>query len=136
MIMYLAERTGGEGGVREYTKYKDQTYMDVSPGAFAPLGFTHDNSSLADGETSWAFTGVLGFIMWTPTGDLADGTPNGDGSIVGQGFDLIDVPDYPGLKQAYWNQTLFDYMRDGNAGKDLTMCNGDPSGTIIEGDRP
>ena len=119
-----------------YTRYKDQLYIDASPGAFGPVGFTPDNSTLADGETSWAMMGAGGLILWTPTGNLSDGTQEGSGRLRGQGWDLIDVPEYPGLKQAYWNQTLFEHMYAGGEGKDLTYCYGDYSPTIIDGDRP
>ncbi|KAL1953799.1 hypothetical protein VTO42DRAFT_2260 [Malbranchea cinnamomea] len=122
---------------RTYIKYTDMLYLDASPGAFAPLRFTPDNSTLAPGETSWAWFSVYGGIMWTPTGDPLDGTPNSEGKVRGQGFEFVDVPGYPGLKQAYWNQTLFDLMYEGKAsGNGLAFCHGDYSAVFIEGDRP
>lgn len=85
MRIYLLEQTKGHN----YIQYKDHLYLDASPGAFAPLSFTADNSTLADGETSWAWTGVMGFPLWTPTGDPRDATPGS--AVKGQGFDWVEV---------------------------------------------
>ncbi|PGH23788.1 hypothetical protein AJ80_02218 [Polytolypa hystricis UAMH7299] len=133
MSLFLLERTGS----REYTRYKDKLYIDASPGAVVPLRYTADNSTLTGGETSWAWTGAYGIIMWTPTGNIRDATPNGSGSIIGSGFELVEVKGYPGLRQAYWNQQKFDDMLVGKyTGGFLTMCYGDYSPIITEGNRP
>lgn len=132
MNIYLLEQTQGHN----YIQYKDRLYLDASPGAFAPLSFTADNSTLADGQTSWAWVGALGFPLWTPTGNVADATPGEE--VKGQGFEWVDVEDYPGLRRAYWNQTLYEELWAGrHDGHMLTMCYGDYSDPKIEqGDRP
>ncbi|SPO05442.1 uncharacterized protein DNG_08129 [Cephalotrichum gorgonifer] len=134
MSLHLLEQTGTS---RTYIQYQDKLYLDTSPGAFQPLSFTADNNTLASGETSWAWTGAEGFILWSPTGRLRDSTPRGDGSITGQGFELVEVEGYPGLKQAYWNQTLWEEVWAGREqGKFLSICYGDYKPKIIQGDRP
>ncbi|KAK2790421.1 hypothetical protein FQN53_009444 [Emmonsiellopsis sp. PD_33] len=134
-LRYLAERTDSA----EWTVYQDQLYIDASTNAYAPLRFTPDNTTLADGETSWAWWDAMGVLLWTPTGDPKDGTERGEGTVLGQGFTLVDVDGYPGLKQAYWNQTMFDEMYAGRWNHEgyLTICHkvrDDPS--IVHADRP
>lgn len=131
MSLYLMEGNTS----RHYIQYKDRLYLDASPGAFAPLGFTADNSTLSGGETTWAWTGALGFLLWTPTGDPLDASPGS--AVMGQGFEWVDVEGYPGLRRAYWNQTLFDEVWAGrDEGHMLMMCNGDYRATIEMGDSP
>lgn len=138
MTFRLIERTGP----REYIRYRDELYIDASPGAFAPLRFTPDNSTLGPGETSWAWFSPYGVILWTPTGNPVDGTTDSEGRGRWPGFQWVDVDvaGYPGVKQAYWNQTRFDEMVLGeDFGHELlAMCRGDygPGFTIVDGDRP
>lgn len=123
------------GTGHDYIQYKDKLALDASPGAFAPLTFTPDNSTLTGGETTWAWTGAIGFILWTPTGDHGDATPGE--AITGQGFAWADVEGYPGLQQAYWNQTLWEEVWAGRAaGTMLTMCYGDLNPSIVMGEHP
>ena len=129
--LYLLE----EQKSHNYIQYKDRLYLDASPGAFAPLAFTADNSTLSEGETTWAWTGALGFILWTPSGDPGDATPGG--VVKGQGFEWVDVEGYPGLQRAYWNQTRWEEVQQGKEdGTFLTMCYGDYKPSIELGDRP
>jgi hypothetical protein len=130
--MYLAKVVGH----RTYIRYRDHAYLDKSPGAFAPVRFTPDNSTLAPGETSWSWASPYGIIMFTPTGNLADTTTSSGG--VASGIQWVNVPGFPGLKRVYWNQTLWQGMRAGTAtgGTAITMCHGDYDPTIIQGDRP
>lgn len=132
MSIYLVEQVGTS---RNYIQYKDKLALDASPGAFAPLTFTPDNSTLTGGETTWAWSGILGFILWTPTGDLRDGKPGS--AVTGQGFAWADVEGYPGLQRAYWNHTLWEEMMAGRSdGALLTMCNGDLHPNIVMGEHP
>lgn len=120
-----------------YTQFKDKLYIDASPGALAPIGFTPDNSTLIEGETTWAWSGAYGFILWSPSDNPYDGLPDG-GIVTGQGVEWVSVPGYPGLKQAYWNVRKFEETK--RTGKDsggsFGMCYGDYSATIIQGDSP
>ena len=136
--IYLVEENGisdNNPTRRDYIQYKDKLGLDASPGAFAPLFFTPDNSTLTGGETTWAWTGAIGIILWTPTGDPADATP-GDG-ITGQGFAWADVEGYPGLQRAYWNHTLWEEVVAGRAdGGLLGLCYGDLRADIEMGEHP
>ncbi|KAK2799803.1 hypothetical protein FQN51_006730 [Onygenales sp. PD_10] len=134
LLLHLTEQTSS----RNYITYRDSLYIDTSPGAFAPLRFTPDNSTLTGGETAWAWTTPAGFPFWTPTGRVADGTAGGDGAIIGQGFQVVDVEGHPGVRQAYWNQTKFEEMYAGREdGGLLTVCYGDyDPESITQGDSP
>lgn len=117
-----------------YIQYTDRLYLDASPGAFAPLAFTADNSTLAEGETTWAWTGALGMPLWTPTGDPGDASPGS--RVTGQGFEWVGVEGYPGLQRAYWNQTMWEEVLAGrDEGNMLTICYGDDRPNIEMGGR-
>ena len=135
-ILRLVESTG----ISEYIRYRDQLYIDASPDAFGPLRFTPDNSTLSAGETSWGWFSAYGFVWWTPTGDPVDGMKDSEGRNRWPGFQWVEVDGYPGLKQAYWNQTRFDDLRlPEDVGHELLAnCRGDygPGVTIIDKDRP
>ncbi|KEZ42183.1 hypothetical protein SAPIO_CDS6253 [Scedosporium apiospermum] len=120
-----------------YTKFKDKLYIDASPSAVRPISFTPDNTTLTGGETSWAWSGAYGLILWSPTGNPSDGLAEG-GLVTGQGVEWLDVAGYPGLKQAYWNVTKFEESRRTgvNRGGSFAMCYGDYQSVIVEGDRP
>jgi hypothetical protein len=49
-------------GVKQYTRYRDQLYIDTSPGAFAPLRFTPGNSTLVPVRSHGHSTVWLAFL--------------------------------------------------------------------------
>lgn len=94
-----------------YNVFDRRLYLDSSPGAFAPMGFTRDNSTLRGGETTWGFFGAQGFLIWSSTGRIADAGPPAKGGgtqvVAQQGFDWVES-DWPGVYQLYWNQTQWE----------------------------
>lgn len=131
-----------------YTVLPEQLYLDASPGAFAPIGFVAggSNATLAPGQTTWGFFGAYGFLLFSPTGNVADiGTPDNVGTggagtgggtqvLAQQGYTWVDKAGYPGVSQLYWNQTQFDeVVRRGNRrlrGATFGMCSGDYEGIL------
>jgi len=99
------------GGFDSYTRLPLTPYIDTSPGAFAPIRFTADNSTLKPGETTYGWMSVYGFLMWSPTGYLKDVyPPPQDGAqtvMPEQGWQLVPTSN-PDVVQVYWNQTLFE----------------------------
>lgn len=120
-----------------YTQFKDKLYINAARGAVDPIGFTPDNSTLLEGETTWAWSGAYGFILWSPTQDSMDGLPSG-GLVTGQGVEWRDVPGYRGLKRAHWNVNKYEETK--RSGKDsggsFGMCYGDYSSKIVQGGSP
>jgi hypothetical protein len=49
-------------GPTRYFRDNLTPYIDVSPGAFAPLRFTSDNKTLAPGETTWDWPPTAGML--------------------------------------------------------------------------
>lgn len=105
--MLLTEELDG----MKFRRYNLTPYIDISPGAFAPLRFTSDNSTLTPGETSWGWMSVAGYLMWSPTGHLKEVAPpakNGGLEVhPEQGWQLVSAG-IPELYQIYWNQTKFE----------------------------
>lgn len=102
----LVEPATGPG--RQYLRYNLTPYIDVSPGAFAPLRFTSDNSTLAPGETTWGWMAASGMLLWSPTGDMDDVPQDDNGGIsFSQGWQIAPTTT-EGVFQIYWNQTRFE----------------------------
>ncbi|KAB5558433.1 hypothetical protein GE09DRAFT_113521 [Coniochaeta sp. 2T2.1] len=96
-------------GYNTFFRHNLTPYINVSPGAFAPLRFTSDNSTLAPGETSWGWMAVAGIISWSPTGHVGDapgGSPQHPPTT--QGFQLVRATADSSVYQIYWNQTRYE----------------------------
>ncbi|KAH8897861.1 hypothetical protein GQ53DRAFT_452395 [Thozetella sp. PMI_491] len=130
----LAEHTGSS----TYNRYRDVLYVDIAPGAVKPVGFA-DPSVLTASQRSNYFFFPYGIVLYSPTSDAVDATPIANpGRVTGTGFQLIEVPGHPGVFQQYWNQTLFDSMRNGTSsgGAFAAYCHGDYSPVITDLDHP
>lgn len=108
-IITVAEKTS----VHHYNVFPLTPYINKSPGAFTPVGFTADNITLKDGETTWGFFDVLGWIMFSPTGNFDD-MKRYDGFLDAQEYQLVETS-HTDVYQLYWNQTKYDEMRNGGS---------------------
>lgn len=101
----------------------------MSEGAFAPIRFTSDNSTLTGGETSFGFLSAYGFLMWSPTGKLADVLPASGNLEVWQGWQLVES-DVTDVYQIYWNQTKFENDDRGDLSYQMGQCYGVYNSTV------
>ncbi|CAK7224782.1 hypothetical protein SBRCBS47491_005670 [Sporothrix bragantina] len=128
----------------EYESLDENLYINVTTGAFAPVGFAEgSNSTLGEGETTWGFYAAYGFFMWynLPAASASSDTSN---SLMAatpvhvQGFQWVPVEGYPNVTQLFWNQTQYDLAAALGTkanipaeGASFGLCSGDAEATII-----
>jgi len=121
------------GSAHSYTIFNRHLYLDNRPGAFEPVGFVADNSTLAAGQTTWGFFGILGFLVWSPTGRIEDAGPrerNGNTQAVAQQGWVWRNTTTEGVARLHWSQEQFQRVVEGGdvalgAGNALGVCRSD-----------
>ncbi|CAK7200342.1 hypothetical protein SEUCBS139899_003033 [Sporothrix eucalyptigena] len=127
----------------EYQSLDENLYINVTTGAFAPVGFAEgSNTTLGEGETTWGFYAAYGFVMWynlpaesssSSTSDLLAATP-----VHAQGFQWVPVDGYTNVTQLYWNQTQYDLAATMGPkanipaqGASFGLCSGDDEANVL-----
>ncbi|KAH8900696.1 hypothetical protein GQ53DRAFT_835633 [Thozetella sp. PMI_491] len=128
----LAQSTGSH----TYTIHDRVLTIDTSSGAVEPVEFKQ-LAAIQATQTSLYWFNAYGIILWSPTTNVADGTPKAhSGQVSGSGFQMIEVPGRPGVFRQHWNQTLFEAMRDGTVmgqGNFGSYCYSDYNPVIVQG---
>lgn len=129
-------------GFHHYESFNQNLYINVSTGAYAPVGFVDGgNSTLGAGETTWGFYSPYGFFMWynLPAVDpsAAASTPPASTQVHIQGFQWVPVEGYTNITQLYWNQTQYDEAaaegarsQISAAGASFGLCQSDPGANV------
>lgn len=91
----------------------------MSPGAFAPVRFVADNSTLKGGETTYGWRSIERITYFDVNGNW-----------YGSGFQWVPVE---GGRQLYWNQTRYesDIKSDVKAGEVL-VCYSLTSSVVVD----
>ncbi|KJR81423.1 uncharacterized protein SPSK_01247 [Sporothrix schenckii 1099-18] len=98
-----------KNGFHDYTSLDQNLYINVTAGAFAPVGFVDGgNASLGTGETTWGFYAAYGFVMWYNLPSSSSAVVPSSTPVHIQGFQWVPVKGYTNVTQLYWNQTQYD----------------------------
>jgi hypothetical protein len=132
-----------KNGFHDYSSLNQNLFINVTTGAFAPVGFAEgSNTTLGGGETTWGFYEAYGFFMWY---NLPAAGSSSTVSVSGamttpvhiQGFQWVPVEGYTNLTQLYWNQTQYDeaaaegaQSKIPAAGASFGLCSSDPDAKV------
>ncbi|CAK7235712.1 hypothetical protein SCUCBS95973_009360 [Sporothrix curviconia] len=128
----------------EYDSLDQNLYINVTTGAFAPVGFAEgSNTTLGVGETTWGFYAAYGFVMWYNLPAASPSSSSSDSLLANkpvhaQGFQWVPVGGYTDVTQLYWNQTQYDLAAALGTkanipaqGASFGLCSGDSEATVV-----
>jgi hypothetical protein len=125
-LALLSKPVGDGSYPYHYERQLEQPYVDYSAGAFVPVRFVSDNSTLKGGESTWGWRNALQVFYASPARDTF--TTAGEAS----GLQWVDSK-YTGVQQLFWNQTRFEFFKNGpvNGSLSTQLACYSPSATVF-----